>query len=302
MSGRNVSGVRHGRLLFCVLGSCWLAACGKGSEGWVLQQHPGTAGAAGVIRDFGSTEDGGVGGEAGATLPQGGQSGSGGSSFTASRCPVRFAASCTPAVTVDDRDQAGSGTLLTEAIADPSTALGCITRDVCDILYRKTSEIPVTTKITILIEDFAGISETYHANGAATIRVSSRYLQQVANAQADVGAAVRALFYYHATNTYQFDGNDGFANSWLVAGVANYVRHVAGTLPDNQRKPGGAYDDGGVTTGFFLVWLDQRYPDFVYELNSSLDPNRGVKWTTQAFQDITGQTVDQLWAAYQSSL
>ncbi len=300
-SRRSFRVVLRGRLLLCVLCSSWVAACGKGSEGWVLQERAGAGGITGLTQDAGSAGEGGAGGEGGSPLSQAGKSGSGGSPSNDLRCPTRFASACSPAVTVDNRDQTASGMLFTEAIVDPSTTLSCITRDVCDILYRKASEIRVTTKITILIEDFAGLSQTYHSNGEATIRVSSRHLQKVANANADVGEEIRNLFYYHATNTYQFDANDGFANAWLVEGVADYVRRVAGYLPDSQRQAGGAYDDGGSTTGFFLVWLDQKYPDFVYELNASLDPSRGVKWTTQAFLDITGQSVDDLWAAYQAS-
>jgi hypothetical protein len=33
----------------------------------------------------------------------------------------------------------------------------------------------------------------------------------------------------------------------------------------------------------------------------SLTPVAGVAWTTQAFSDITGQSVDDLWTAYQAS-
>jgi hypothetical protein len=132
--------------------------------------------------------------------------------------------------------------------------------------------------------------------------MSSRYLQQVADAHGDVAAEVRGILYYHATNIYQFDDGNGAANAWLVQGVANYVRHVAGYLPDNQRRAGGAYTDGGTTTGFFFVWLDQNYGDFVYELNLSLDPSDSVIWTTQSFADITGQSVDLLWANYQATL
>ena len=91
------------------------------------------------------------------------------------------------------------------------------------------------------------------------------------------------------------------ANAWLVEGVADFVRHSAGFLPDTQRMAGGAYNDGSTTTAFFLIWLDAHYPDFVYELNLSLNPNDGVTWTPQAFLDITGQNVNDLWTAYQAS-
>jgi hypothetical protein len=100
---------------------------------------------------------------------------------------------------------------------------------------------------------------------------------------------------------YQYDDGDGAATAWLVQGVALYVEHSAGYLDDSQRRHGGAYNAGGTTTGYFLVWLDSRYSDFVYELNQSMTPYDPYVWSPQVFADITGQTVDQLWTQYQAS-
>ncbi len=300
--------MRHPWLTAGLAGGLALAACGKGSTGWVLSEDAVRDGGAGGQADespAGAAGEGGARNLGGTGAGEAGQGTAGEPQVLppSDRCPTRFATVCSPTVVVDNRDEAGSGKLFTTAIEDPSTTLSCITRDACDILYRKATEIRNVTKITVIIEDFAGVSETYgSASGEATIHMSSRYLQQVADAHGDVGTEVRSIFYYHATNIYQFDDGNGAANSWLVQGVADYVRHVAGYLPDNLRHAGGAYNDGGATTGFFLAWLDTKYPDFVYELNLSLDPSDSITWTTQSFADITGQSVDLLWANYQATL
>ncbi|HEY3665570.1 MAG TPA: basic secretory protein-like protein [Polyangiaceae bacterium] len=277
-----------------------LAACGKGTSGWVLS-GPALAASGAAGAESGAIDDGGNAGQIGGSVA--GTGGSAGTAVAGARCPTRFASVCAPSIVVDNKDAAGSGKLFTAAFDDPSTALSCVLRDVCDILYRKASEIKNVTKVSLIVEDYDGVSEAWSpAPGEGVIHLSSRHLQQVSDARGDVSLELSNILYYHATNTYQFDGGDGTTNSWLVSGVANYVRHVAGYVTDGQRKAGGAYNDGGLTTGFFFVWLDQKYPDLVYELNLSLDPSSSVPWTTKAFQDITAESVDMLWASYQATL
>jgi hypothetical protein len=232
----------------------------------------------------------GVAGEAGAKVGP------------APRCPTRFESVCSPKVVFENRDASASGPLFAEAIPDLTTTLPCITRDVCDTLYRKTIEAKNVTQITVIVEDYDGISETYGSGTEATIHMSSRYMQKVRDASGDLGAELRGILYYQSTNMYQFDGGDGAANAWVVEGVADFVRHAGGYLADDQRKAGGKYNDGFTTTAFFLIWLDARYPDFVYELNQSLIPNPSAPWSSQAFADITGESVADLWATYQQSL
>ena len=286
-----------GRALFLLgLFGAALAACTQGTTGWVIGERGGSAG---VVEAAGSGTAGEDLGEAG-TAEAAGAAGT--STENAPHCPTRFESACSPLVVLDNKDIDGSGRLFSDAIPDPSTTLGCIARDVCSILFRKTTEIRPLAQINLVIEDFDGVSETF-ASGpdTSTIHMSSRYLQQVADAHANVKDEITGILYYQTTNMYQSDDGDGGANSWLVEGVADYVRYAGGYLSDDFRGPGGKYNDGNTTTGFFLVYLESQYPDFVYELNQSLNPNDPVVWSPTAFQDITGKKVDVLWAAYQAT-
>jgi hypothetical protein len=279
-------------MLFLLVGA---AACTHGTSGWVLNESPVASGGsnAGFDASAGSAEaDTAQAGAAGAT---------GVLNSSAPRCPTRFESQCSPELVIDNRDMAGSGALFDQAVPDSATAIPCIMRDVCATLYRKTTEIRNLTQLTVIIEDYDGISETWTTGTEATIQMSSRHMQDVVNANQSLSDELRGIFYYHGANIYQLDGGDGVTNAWIVEGVADFIRHSGGYLPDSQRTAGGAYTDGFTTTAFFLVWLDQHYPDFVYELNLSLTPTAGVAWTTQPFTDITGQSVDALWTSYQAS-
>jgi hypothetical protein len=293
------------RTLRPVTGRAWFvlllvgaAACTNGTSGWVLSESPIASGGSTSSSDADPDRDAGLAGatEAGAA----GEAGS--SNSAAARCPTRFENLCSPEIVIDNRDLAGSGALFAQAIPDTATTLPCIMRDVCATLYRKTSEIRNITQLSVIIENYDGISETWSTGTVATIHMSSSHMQQVVDANQSLSDELRGIFYYHGANMYQFDGGDGVTNAWIVEGVADFVRHSGGYLPDSQRMAGGAYTDGFATTAFFLVWLDAHYPDFVYELNASLNPASGATWTPQAFADIAGQSVDDLWATYQSSL
>jgi hypothetical protein len=275
------------------------AACTHGTSGWVLNESPSASGGSSA------TSDAGFDASAGSPDADSAEAGAAGTTGVlngpAPRCPTRFESLCSPELVIDNRDTAGSGALFDQAIPDSATTIPCIMRDVCATLYRKTTEIRNLTQLTVIIEDYDGISETWSTGTEATIHMSSRHMQDVVNANQSLSDELRGIFYYHGANIYQLDGGDGVSNAWIVEGVADFVRHSGGYLPDSQRMPGGAYTDGFTTTAFFLVWLDQHYPDFVYELNLSLTPTAGVAWTTQPFTDITGQSVDDLWTAYQAS-
>jgi hypothetical protein len=290
-------------LLGIALGA--LQACSGGTSGWLLSERGGAslqtdAGEAGesAIGGSGGASGESTSGAAGDDMAEGGEAGA---LTSVPRCPTRFEAQCSPPIVLDNKDAAGSGQLFTEAMSDPSGTLTCVLRDVCNILYRRASDIRSLAQVNLVIENFAGVSETYRVGAEATIHISSSHLQDVADAHGNVREELDNIFYYHATNIYQFDDGNGAANAWLVQGVANFVRHDAGLLHDADRHPGGNYNDGGNTSGFFFAWLDMKYPEFVVQLNQSLNPNDTVVWSEQAFADITGQPVATLWASYQAT-
>lgn len=89
---------------------------------------------------------------------------------------------------------------------------------------------------------------------------------------------------------------------WLVEGVADYARAVYGvdnagagwTLPDYNDSQN--YTDSYRVTARFLLWLEKnKEADFVEQLDHAL---RGDTYTEQTWSDISGASVDELWAAY----
>lgn len=94
----------------------------------------------------------------------------------------------------------------------------------------------------------------------------------------------------------------GAGPGWLTEGIADYVRAVYGVdnegakwaLPkyNNTRK----YTDSYRVTAGFLIWVEKNVnKDLVVNLNERL---RKHTFTNEAWKELTGKTLDELWAAY----
>lgn len=204
------------------------------------------------------------------------------------------AEACTPTIQFENRDAAGKGRIFDQQVPNPTTFAQGATQKVCSILYHASSEVPRVPTLRLIVEDMDGVA--YAAGGE--VHLSSRYLQDVANGGRDVAAEIRGVIHHEFTHVYQYNDGPG----WLVEGLADYVRYKSGNIPLSNRHRGGKYDDAYQTTGFFIAWLDERFPDFGYKLNQTLTRNDGAGWSTRAFQDLTGKDVDTLWREYQSSI
>jgi hypothetical protein len=93
-----------------------------------------------------------------------------------------------------------------------------------------------------------------------------------------------------------------FAPSWLVEGIADYIRfyhYEPGTkLAVNPRR--ASYRDGYRTAAMFLAWVEKTHgPGIVRKLNESL---RTGKYQDQLFRTCTSKTLDELWDAFVVSL
>ena len=259
----------------------------------------GTGGAAG------GTASGGVGGVGGASDGGGGSGGHGG---TEPRPPdPELDAKCTPGFDLEmlDTDPARQALFLDAVGGDPEALVQDIGRKVCRILYRDAEEVPDSTHLTLRIEYAVGDVAWKAGEGAdITVMISTDHLQNLANQGADMATEVIGILFHEMAHMYQHDDHDGDGvDGGLIEGIADFVRIEAGYTPTGAEPSGeGSWNEGYTHTGFFLVWVDDQYDDFVYALNLSMSSEDGKTWTLQSFVDITGKTVDQLWDEYRDSL
>ena len=102
----------------------------------------------------------------------------------------------------------------------------------------------------------------------------------------------------HIVQAYPGDAGPG----WLTEGIADYVRYKFGVdnaganwkLPDYTYKQN--YQNAYRVTARFLVWLEEnKHTGIVKELDAAL---RSKKYTPGIWKQLTGNTVDELWAEY----
>ena len=213
-------------------------------------------------------------------------------------------AACTPGVTLNIKDQAGFTQFKTVSGASVEAFIQGIGQKVCRILYRHAEEVREATHLTLVIEDIAQENvPAYKAGNGAQITVGMDGPYLLSLAPEKLKNEVFGMLFHEMTHMYQNDDADGKGvPSGLIEGIADFVRITAGYHGPETQQKGGQWDSGYTTTGWFLIWLEQRYPDVVYKLNLSMDSHDGLKWSPAAFKGLIGSTVDDLWVEYQLSL
>lgn len=213
---------------------------------------------------------------------------------------------CTPGFELDLRDTNPTrvGYFMDAMDGDPEATVQAIGRAVCKVLYRKPEEVRDATHLTLIIEHAVGeVAWKAGDGGDITVMISTDHIQNVVNQGRDVAKEIKGVLYHEMTHMYQHDDSDGNGvDLGLIEGIADFVRFSAGYVPDGaQPNPNGNWNDGYRTTAFFLVWVDENYPDFVYKLNLSMSNKDGKAWSPDSFKDITGYTADELWAQYKAT-
>ncbi len=257
----------------------------------------GAAGGAG-----GAGDAGGAGGAGGAGEAGGGGAGAGGRSAAGAGAAgagaggagggsAAFDTACAPRITVTNEDPTGAGAGFASSVPNPEPFITDLTKTICRILYRNADEPSLPSAINLRVYDFDGVANA----GGMQINLSTRHLANYRGAA--LTEEITGVLVHEATHLYQY--NDGPGG--LIEGIADYVRIEAGHHSPDRRRPGGNWDDGYTTTGFFLSWLDDQYPDFGYELNLTLTREDNEGWSEDAFEELTGKTVDTLWQEYQAT-
>ena len=215
-------------------------------------------------------------------------------------------AACTPTVAIQIEDQGPNGALFTDNVPDAEAFVQETGRRVCRILYRKPEEVRAANKITLILradDEVAGWKSGDVGN--ITVMVSTSHLASVHAKGLDVKTEIEGVLTHEMTHMYQNDdkapGEGTYKNLGnVIEGIADAVR-IRAKLPPTDSKPSktGTWDDAGYwKPAYFLLWVDDQSPDFLYRLNQSMAIGDGNAWTPDAFELITGRTVDDLWTAY----
>jgi hypothetical protein len=147
-------------------------------------------------------------------------------------------------------------------------------------------------KVYFLIDSsYTGVAEA----GDGHVRFSSKWMLK---SPTDLDVVAHEVM--HIVQDYNGD-NPG----WLVEGIADYARYKFGvdneasgwTLP--AYKSTQSYTNSYRITARFLVWLEKNVkPNLVKQLDTAC---RNNTYTAQTWKDLTGKTVDELWAAYSAT-
>ncbi|MFM2168438.1 MAG: hypothetical protein RIS79_2809 [Verrucomicrobiota bacterium] len=124
------------------------------------------------------------------------------------------------------------------------------------------------------------------ANGKITI--SAAFVREHPD---DWGMVVHELA--HVVQAYPAGGP-----GWLVEGIADYIRIVKfePQAPRPTLTRLASYKDAYKTAAMFLEWIEKQHtPDLVVKMNAAL---RAGKYRDELWKELTGKTVDELWAEY----
>jgi hypothetical protein len=218
-------------------------------------------------------------------------------------------AKCTPTFTLQLEDTTEKGKIFTDAIPDPESFAQETGRQVCRILYRKLEEVRDANHLTLIIKSDPNYPGWKSGDvGDITVMISTDHLAEVQAAGRDVAAEIKGILLHEMTHMYQNDDKAAGEGTWptlpnILEGVGDFVRIRAGFTPYSTKPAkGGTWDDTGYTKpAFFLLWIDVKFPDFLYRMNLSMKAGDGVAWTPQTIQDITGTSVDALWQEYKTA-
>ncbi len=163
-------------------------------------------------------------------------------------------------------------------------------------MYKATTEFRRITKIEITIKPFDGVANA--SPGRDTINFSSDYIKSFAGRSnaAAIKQEMLGVMVHEINHLYQNFWADRNKYTPLSEGVCDAIRAKAGHYPPGRKQKGGNYLGSYTTTGYFLLYLNEKYPDFIYKFNKA-----APTWNDNFWQLTLGKSVDQLWNEYQAS-
>lgn len=195
-------------------------------------------------------------------------------------------------------------------IPDPDSYIRSVARTVLSTLYSSPADsIPPMHRLRYTLEDIDGVSAKGGGGGNVSIFYSTRHIQRsfAGNDTAKVLFETRGVLLHELTHAFQLEpqgiGDYGSNKTFwaFIEGMSDAVRVANSGFHDLTDRPrGGSYKDGYRYTGYFLVWLRDRYDrDFLRKFNHTALELNPWSWNG-AIKKVLGEKydIDELWREY----
>ena len=209
-----------------------------------------------------------------------------------------------PEVIIVDKDNGSTegSKLVKKMIPDLEQFIKDISLGVCKTLYKSPDEVPSFETLIFELEATDGVAYKMGNNPRIKIHMSTKYLEGQYKRMGDeaITYEIAGINWHELTHAYQHSpraaGSDRFG---AVESMADAVRITAGYHKTRKPRPGGNWNDGYTTGGFFIEWIQNKYDkEFVYKFNQSCKDIRPWSWD-KACNKIVGKDVQALWNEYQ---
>jgi hypothetical protein len=278
---------------------------GTGGQGGAVAGGQGGGGQAGSV-GAPDASVGGSGGGGGATRDAGASDRpSGDGALTG------LDAFCTPKVIlmVPTTDPGGQRFMMalggtTEAVTATVQQMG---RDICRYLYRTAEEVRPANEIELIVDPmYTGIAGKSGNVGKVRVRFGANYLASFAG---DVSREVKGILYHEMTHIYQNDDKPEGQGAGGWPGLAQYyeshadaVRTHMGFSSCGAPNKTGQWDTGAYCArAHWWLFLENRYPDFLYKLNLQMRGGDNMVWTPARGATIANKSFEVLWSEYQAA-
>lgn len=220
--------------------------------------------------------------------------------FTIFSCCCLTALSDTQYVVINNAQNEAGGAKFDQVIGSTQaqSILASASQFIQNAFYVGDPPVPQkqVNKVTLYVDDLPSGGAVAYAQGDGTdqsaIHLSQSY---VGSYSGDVVTEIKGVLYHEMTHVWQWNGQ-GTADGGLIEGIADYIRLTAGLPGSTWGQPGQGtrWDEGYSVTAYFLQYCESLQGGFVRSLNAKL----ATGWDVSYFQDLLGQSVDQLWQSY----
>ena len=189
-----------------------------------------------------------------------------------------------------------------------------VARRVISSLYKSASDpIPKVTTLYYTVYPDGALSAKSGVVPNIKISLNSEYIAEYYERTKSIEKCREELIgvlSHELTHAFQLEpkgcgsyGSDPVFTSF-IEGIADANRYLCGDHTWSKPSPGGHYLDGYTCTGFFLVYLQDKYdPEFIKKWN--MTANELPVWSYDAaIKLVLGEQydIDSLWQEYQKSL